>query len=91
MSSEDTNLDQVPDTGVPEDVRVELPFPMLVATVQGRHAIVAQIIKNKFFVLSIIDVTITEGPNSGRPLAPVRVAVAKPKLALVNGGVVKES
>lgn len=71
----EVKAEPMPESGVPKDVRVELPFPYLVATFDGRFAIAARVVDNQFADIAIIDMGLPPGHEMfGKPVASVRVA-----------------
>lgn len=68
----DPTVDHPEDTGIPEDLVIDLPFPMLIAAVSDK-AVVCKIQKNQFFTLAIIELFPKTAEEVGRPLAKVNI------------------
>lgn len=72
MSDFDPTVEHPEETGVPEDLIIDLPFPMLIAAV-GDKAIVCKVQKNQFFTLAIIELFPKTAEDVGRPLEKVNI------------------
>ena len=77
----DPGVEHPEPSGVPQDLNVELPFPMLIATVNN-HAILVKIQKNEFFTISIVDLNQKTGNEPVKPLkmANIRFGATPPNV-----------
>ncbi len=68
----DPSIEHPEASGVPADLHIDLPFPMLMATVED-VAIVAKIVGNEYFTLCIVDLFPKTPQEAGRPLKTVNI------------------
>lgn len=66
---------QIPESNVPADLHIELPFPMLIMSYGGRFLVVARITDNKIADLGVLDLAMPEDHHmNGKPIASLRIA-----------------
>jgi hypothetical protein len=78
---------EMPETGIDKDALINLPYPLMLATIGNRFNVVARIFDNKGAHLSIVDITNLQtlaGCTIGFGMAPEGVEVHDHWTAILN-------